>query len=751
MIRLPRHMRAITMIVTAILSVPMLARAVPDAMRVQGTLLTSSGSPANGTYELTFSLWDAASGGAQQWSTTKAGVVVQGGVFEVELTSVPATPFRTLSALWLETRVGTETPLPRQRLDSSAFAFRAGLADEASALLCTGCVSAAHLGTGAVTSVKLGSGAVTTDKLADSSVTADKAAFNFAASATKGGAAANLACSGCVDAAELDQKYAGSATAGGPASDVACADCISAAEVAFPWAASTSEGGPAAGLECTGCVGLGDLDLTALDSRYLRLTGGTLTGNLTTSGTVTATAFAGDGSQLTGLPSGVAPGTCSAGMVVTGVTSGGALICSKLCAVSNFVGSVSDGSTSAGVDLTYQYAPLGTGQGYIKASWPAQTEVIGYQVAVGTSPGATNVKDFVDVPTTSATITGLTLQGAWTGTTYYVTARGVCEGGLPTGSKTSNGVRIAEGATWTGDAAALRTPDSLGGHSVNWPQSGITSVYGEHWFETVNIPSGATVYVQGWGKAQGVTESISSSAAAVQTPKDGWLIVYANTITVDGTITASGRGYGGGGGGGGGSGSVSNRGRGGSNGLGGAGGDGESGSGGGGGGSPGGAGGWGVNGNGGAGNIFGGGSGSTACSGTAGRAGGDGPVGDIGATGGNVPSNAHTGGAGGQGEYVAGGANGVNGCDSRSGGGGGGYGGGDRGGPPATSVQGTVKFFDAAKGYGFITPDDGGKDVFVSARTLGRVGLTTLENNQRVKMLVRMGQKGPMADSVELA
>jgi CspA family cold shock protein len=61
-----------------------------------------------------------------------------------------------------------------------------------------------------------------------------------------------------------------------------------------------------------------------------------------------------------------------------------------------------------------------------------------------------------------------------------------------------------------------------------------------------------------------------------------------------------------------------------------------------------------------------------------------------------------------------------------------------------------VKFFDAAKGYGFITPDDGGKDVFVSARTLGRVGLTTLENNQRVKMLVRQGQKGPMADQVEL-
>ena len=50
-----------------------------------------------------------------------------------------------------------------------------------------------------------------------------------------------------------------------------------------------------------------------------------------------------------------------------------------------------------------------------------------------------------------------------------------------------------------------------------------------------------------------------------------------------------------------------------------------------------------------------------------------------------------------------------------------------------------MKFFDAGKGYGFITPDDGTKDVFVSARTLGRIGLTALENNQRVRILVRMG------------
>ncbi len=92
----------------------------------------------------------------------------------------------------------------------------------------------------------------------------------------------------------------------------------------------------------------------------------------------------------------------------------------------------------------------------------------------------------------------------------------------------------------------------------------------------------------------------------------------------------------------------------------------------------------------------------------------------------------------------------------RGGGGGGGHaprhGGGGFGDQPSeggTTVDGTVKFFDAGKGYGFIAPDDGGKDVFVSARTLGRVGLTALDTDQRVRMVVRMGQKGPMADSVE--
>lgn len=64
--------------------------------------------------------------------------------------------------------------------------------------------------------------------------------------------------------------------------------------------------------------------------------------------------------------------------------------------------------------------------------------------------------------------------------------------------------------------------------------------------------------------------------------------------------------------------------------------------------------------------------------------------------------------------------------------------------------EGTVKFFNVEKGFGFIKPDDGGRDVFISARTLERAGLNMLESNQRVRVGTRMGLKGPMAESVTL-
>ena len=65
-------------------------------------------------------------------------------------------------------------------------------------------------------------------------------------------------------------------------------------------------------------------------------------------------------------------------------------------------------------------------------------------------------------------------------------------------------------------------------------------------------------------------------------------------------------------------------------------------------------------------------------------------------------------------------------------------------------IEGTVKFFDSGKGFGFIIPDEGGQDVFVSARALERSGVQALEPEQRVRMSTRPGQKGPLADCIEV-
>ena len=62
--------------------------------------------------------------------------------------------------------------------------------------------------------------------------------------------------------------------------------------------------------------------------------------------------------------------------------------------------------------------------------------------------------------------------------------------------------------------------------------------------------------------------------------------------------------------------------------------------------------------------------------------------------------------------------------------------------------QGTVKWFDNAKGYGFITVDDGSKDVFVHHTAIQTEGFRSLAEGQRVEFEVVTGQKGPAADKV---
>ena len=62
--------------------------------------------------------------------------------------------------------------------------------------------------------------------------------------------------------------------------------------------------------------------------------------------------------------------------------------------------------------------------------------------------------------------------------------------------------------------------------------------------------------------------------------------------------------------------------------------------------------------------------------------------------------------------------------------------------------EGTVKWFNASKGFGFITPNDGGNDLFVHHSEIKTEGYATLDENQAVTYEVGEGKKGPCANNV---
>ncbi len=66
-------------------------------------------------------------------------------------------------------------------------------------------------------------------------------------------------------------------------------------------------------------------------------------------------------------------------------------------------------------------------------------------------------------------------------------------------------------------------------------------------------------------------------------------------------------------------------------------------------------------------------------------------------------------------------------------------------------AKGTVKWFNAEKGYGFITLDDGSQDVFVHYSAIDMTGYKVLEEGQAVTFEVGTGAKGPQAEQVRLA
>ena len=65
------------------------------------------------------------------------------------------------------------------------------------------------------------------------------------------------------------------------------------------------------------------------------------------------------------------------------------------------------------------------------------------------------------------------------------------------------------------------------------------------------------------------------------------------------------------------------------------------------------------------------------------------------------------------------------------------------------TTTGTVKWFNADKGFGFIAPDDGSADVFAHFSAINSSGFRSLEENQKVRFTVTQGPKGPQAADIQ--
>ena len=63
---------------------------------------------------------------------------------------------------------------------------------------------------------------------------------------------------------------------------------------------------------------------------------------------------------------------------------------------------------------------------------------------------------------------------------------------------------------------------------------------------------------------------------------------------------------------------------------------------------------------------------------------------------------------------------------------------------------GTVKWFNDAKGFGFITPEDGGKELFAHFSEIRAAGFKSLSEGQRVQFVVKQGAKGPQASEIRV-
>ena len=119
---------------------------IPQVINFQGYLTDASGNPLNGMHTLTFTIYDAATGGDALWSETRE-VVIKNGVFSVSLGEQNPINLSFDSSYWLGIQVDNDPEMaPRYRLTSAAYSYHAGVAEVAWNISCNGCITKDHLG-----------------------------------------------------------------------------------------------------------------------------------------------------------------------------------------------------------------------------------------------------------------------------------------------------------------------------------------------------------------------------------------------------------------------------------------------------------------------------------------------------------------------------------------------------------------------------------------------------------------------------
>ena len=141
-------MKRLTLIICLVVAASFLVvvylnAAVPHLIRFQGKVTDTQGAPLNGSYNITFRVYDAASGGTLLWSETQSAIPVNNGVFTVLLGNVTSLDLPFDIQYWLSIEVNNDGEMaPRQQIASVGYAIRAETADSISnvAILPTGAI-----------------------------------------------------------------------------------------------------------------------------------------------------------------------------------------------------------------------------------------------------------------------------------------------------------------------------------------------------------------------------------------------------------------------------------------------------------------------------------------------------------------------------------------------------------------------------------------------------------------------------------